>query len=83
MAFNKVYPPNEVDLYASCQYVVDTFLNESLYLVLRDQFFSPQYPSALSIAAFRLSGHLIRQDLYAGISEELVNSLEIMKPFKN
>jgi hypothetical protein len=68
---------------AFSQYGVDTFLNESLYLVLRDQFFEPQYSSALSIASFRLMSHSIRLDLYGGVSEEVIKTKEIMKPFKN
>ena len=31
----------DLDMQALTQYSVDTFLNESLYLVLRDQFFEP------------------------------------------
>jgi hypothetical protein len=44
----------DVEMYTLCQYSIDTFINESIYFVLRDQFFSPQYPSALSIAAFKI-----------------------------
>lgn len=79
----KMFAETDVEMYAMCQYSIDTFLNESIYLVLRDQFFAPQYPSALSIAAFKIQSHLFRLDLYGGISEEVIKTREIMKPLKN
>lgn len=72
-----------LEVKALSQYCVDTFLNESLYLILRDQFFEPQYPSALCIASLRVHSHAIRLDLYGGVSEEVIKTKEVMKPFKN
>ena len=78
----KMFSESDVEMYTLCQYSIDTFINESIYFVLRDQFFSPQYPSALSIAAFKIQSHLLRLDLYGGISEEVIKTREIMKPFR-
>lgn len=41
MKVYKLSPAGDEEMYAACQYAVDTYLNESLYLVLRDQFFEP------------------------------------------
>ena len=77
----KVYPAKDEELFIVGQYSVDTFIIESLYYLLRDQFFYCQYPNALSIATLKIQSHLVRFDLYGGISEEFIRANEINKPY--
>lgn len=79
----KLYPVKDEDLHIVSQYTVDTFVFESFYLLLRDQFFFAQFPNSLAIATMKLQSHLVRFDLYGGIPDEFIRANELSKPYQN
>ncbi|CDW81560.1 UNKNOWN [Stylonychia lemnae] len=80
---SKLYPSKDEDIHIYMQYTVDTFVYESIYYILRDQFFYEQFPNALAIASMRIQAHLMRFDLYGGIPDEYIRRQELQKPFQN
>eukprot|EP00347_Sterkiella_histriomuscorum_P005336 403357003 len=80
---SKMYPTKDEDMCIMMQYTVDTFIYESIYYILRDQFFYEQFPNALAIASLKVQSHLMRFDLYGGISDEFIKNNEVSRPFQN
>jgi len=80
---SKKYPAKWANEHIYMQYVTDTFSFESVFFILRDIIMNPLYPNSLALCEYKLQGHCIRHDLYAGIPDELIIETDFNKPYKN